>query len=107
MNKPVATVATLAGLVQIGAVVVALSFLFGVPSAAADPIIPRPGDASAEDTINALEANGYDTEVQFLAGPPNVPLSECKVLAIDNPDGTARTDRLSTVYVDVSCPNAK
>jgi hypothetical protein len=95
------------GLIQIGAVVAALSFL-GVPSAAADSIIPNPGDASAEDTINALEANGYDTEVQFLAGPPNVPLSECKVLAIHNPNGaTADPGRLLTVYVDVSCPNAK
>ncbi|MUL77141.1 hypothetical protein [Mycolicibacterium sp. CBMA 226] len=96
-----------AGLVQIGAVVAAMSFL-GAPSAAADPIIPRPGDASAEDTINALEANGYDTEVQYLAGPPNVPLSACKVTAIHNPDGaTAGPGRLSTVFVDVSCPNAK
>ncbi|MUL46194.1 hypothetical protein FZI85_09400 [Mycobacterium sp. CBMA293] len=95
------------GLVQIGAVVAALSFS-GVPSAAADPVIPRPGDASAEDTINALEASGYDTEVQFLTGPPNVPLSACKVTAIHNPDGsTASPGRLSTVYVDVSCPNAK
>ncbi|MDR3664643.1 MAG: hypothetical protein P4L86_30365 [Mycobacterium sp.] len=94
------------GLVQIGAVA-ALSVL-GVPSAAADPVIPRPGDTSAEETINALEASGYDTEVQFLTGPPNVPLSECQVIAIHNPDGaTAATGRLSTVYVDVSCPNAK
>lgn len=87
---------------------VATLSLIGTASAAADPVIPRPGDGSAADTIDALKSSGFNTQIQFLAGTPNVPLSECKVTSIDNPNGAvASTVTLSTVYVDVSCPNAK
>ncbi|MBJ7336958.1 MAG: hypothetical protein JHC64_04640 [Mycolicibacterium sp.] len=76
--------------------------------AAADPIIPQAGSASADIIINALTSSGFDTQINWLQGHPNVPLNECKVDAIHNPNGPmASMIMLSTVYVDVSCPNAK
>jgi hypothetical protein len=55
-----------------------------------------------------LQAQGFDVVINFLQGHPNVPLSECHVNAINNPNGAApNPSTLSTVYVDVACPNAK
>lgn len=77
-------------------------------TAGADPVIPRAGDSSAADTVAALQAAGFDTRVDFLEGNPNVPLGECKVTTILNPNGPmASMLMMSTVYVQVACPNAK
>jgi hypothetical protein len=80
----------------------------GAPVAAADPAFPVAGNGPASDTINALQAQGYDVQINWLEGHPNVPLKECLVREIDDPNGpTAITSSPLTVYVDVTCPNAK
>jgi hypothetical protein len=63
---------------------------------------------NAQDTVNALQAKGYNVQVN---GATVFPLSSCKVLGVeglgnDNIDSTgARIDstKFDTVYVDVSC----
>jgi hypothetical protein len=78
------------------------------PIAAADPVFPTAGSESASATIADLKAQGFDVVINWLTGYPNVPLSECSVNGIHNPDGVVpNPSKLSTVYVDVACPNAK
>jgi hypothetical protein len=63
---------------------------------------------NAQDTVNALQANGYNVQVN---GATVFPLSSCKVLGVEglnnaNIDSAgARIDptQFDTVYVDVSC----
>ena len=63
---------------------------------------------NAQDTVNALQAKGYNVQ---LNGAAVVPLSGCKVIGVeglnnDNIDSAgARIDptRFDTVYVDISC----
>jgi hypothetical protein len=76
------------------------------PAAAADPIFPVAGSESARAVIDDLKGQGYNVEINWVSGISNVPLSECVVNGIDDPDhdaGPATT--FTTVYVDVSCPN--
>jgi hypothetical protein len=76
------------------------------PIAAADWIPPVAGDESASATIADLEAEGYDVAINWVRGYNTVPLSECSVTAIHNPDSSPDSQNtLTTVYVDVSCPN--
>jgi hypothetical protein len=78
------------------------------PIAAADPVFPTAGSESASATIADLKAQGFDVVINWLTGYPNVPLYECSVNGIHNPDGAVpNPSTLSTVYVDVACPNAK
>ncbi len=78
------------------------------PIAAADPAFPSAGSESASATIADLQSQGFDVVVNWLQGRPNVPLSECRVNAINNPNSAPPGDSTqSTVYVDVACPNAK
>ncbi len=89
-------------------VAAAVASVLAAPLAAADPIIPQAGSASADIIVNELTSSGFDVQINYLQGNPNVPLKECKVDAIRNPNGPmASMIMLSTVYVDVSCPNAK
>ena len=86
----------------------AAAWTAGAPIAAADPVFPTAGAESAGATIADLKAQGFDVAINWVAGPPNVPLSECMVTAINNPDSSApNSSTVSTVYVDVACPNAK
>jgi hypothetical protein len=63
---------------------------------------------NAQDTVNALQAMGFNVQIN---GATVVPLSGCKVIGVeglnnDNIDSAgARIDRtrFDTVYVDVSC----
>jgi hypothetical protein len=63
---------------------------------------------NAQDTVNALQAKGYNVQ---LNGATVVPLSSCKVIGVeglnnDNIDSTGtRIDptKFDTVYVDISC----
>ncbi|PRC43027.1 hypothetical protein C6A85_000000107455 [Mycobacterium sp. ITM-2017-0098] len=76
------------------------------PIATADPVWPIAGAQSAGATIDELQAQGYDVQINWVNSISSVPLEQCKVTAIYNPnrsppDGTT----LATVYVDVSCPN--
>jgi hypothetical protein len=76
------------------------------PMAGADDALPTAGSESASATIMDIEAQGFDVVVNFLQGHPNVPLSECRVNGINNPNHMVPAEQ-STVYVDVLCPNAK
>ena len=63
---------------------------------------------NAQDTVNALQAKGYNVQVN---GATVYPLSSCKVLGVEGLNNSnidsagARVDptRFDTVYVDVSC----
>jgi hypothetical protein len=76
------------------------------PVATADPVWPVAGAESASATIDDLEAQGYDVQINWVSGVSSVPLSWCKVTAIHNPNHSPPTENtFDTVYVDVSCPN--
>src|SRR3979490_3389666 len=76
------------------------------PIAAADPVWPVAGAEPASATIADLQAQGYNVAINWVFGHNNVPLSECTVDAIHNPDRSADSEKtFTTVYVDVSCPN--
>jgi hypothetical protein len=76
------------------------------PVSAAEPVWPVAGAEDARATVDDLEAQGYDVQINWVSGRSSVPLHWCKVTAIHNPNHSAPTDDgLSTVYVDVSCPN--
>jgi hypothetical protein len=78
------------------------------PVVAAEPALPTAGSESASATVMDLQAQGFDVVINWLQGHPNVPLSECSVNGINNPSHMAADPAtLSTVYVDVACPNAK
>ena len=63
---------------------------------------------NAQDTVNALQANGYNV---IINGATVFPLSSCKVLGVEGLNNSnidsagARIDKskFDTVYVDVSC----
>jgi hypothetical protein len=88
------------------AVLVAASI--GSPAVAAAVPGGPGGFGNAQDTINALQAQGYNVQ---LNGAAVYPLSGCKVTGIEgmrdsNIDSNgAIIDRtkLTTVYVDISC----
>jgi hypothetical protein len=76
------------------------------PIAAADPVWPVAGAEPADATLRDLAAQGYNVQINWVGGYSNVSLSECKVTAIHNPDGTPTSQNpLATVYVDISCPS--
>jgi hypothetical protein len=76
------------------------------PVAAAEPVWPVAGAEDAGATVDDLQAQGYDVQINWVSGMPSVPLHWCKVTAVHNPNHAPPTDNtLETVYVDVSCPN--
>ena len=75
------------------------------PIARADPVWPVGGGEDAASTIDDLQSQGYDVAINWVSGYPTVPLFECWVDAVHNPDGPANPTRLSTVYVDIGCPS--
>ena len=87
-----------------GGAVVAIA---AAPVAAADPVFPTAGAESASATVNDLQAQGFNVTINYLQGRPNVPLTECRVNAINNPSAPTAMPSTVTVYVDVLCPNAK
>ena len=89
-----------------GLLVTAASFTCAA-SAAAEPVWPVAGAESASATIDDLQAQGYDVQINWVSGVSSVPLSSCKVTAIHNPNHSPPSeDTFATVYVDVSCPNS-
>lgn len=89
----------------VGLVAAAASFACA-PVAAAEPVWPVAGAESAGATIDDLQAQGYDVQINWVSGVSSVPLSWCKVTAIHNPNHSPPTENtFATVYVDVSCPN--
>jgi hypothetical protein len=85
----------------------AVSLAVASPAAADDLILPTPGDGPADVAIQQLQSAGYTVSINWLEGHPNVPLRECKVTGISGLDGSTPPKGFETVYVDVSCPNAK
>jgi hypothetical protein len=78
------------------------SSIAGTPLASADPpSIPAAGSETAAATIRDLDAAGYDVQLQFTTGTPDVPLSQCNVTDID-PLGVAGSQKIA--YVTISCP---
>ena len=76
------------------------------PIAAADPVWPSAGDQSASATIEDLEAQGYNVQINWVSGNITQPLSQCSVSAIHNPNRSGGPpETFTTVYVDVSCPD--
>jgi hypothetical protein len=71
------------------------------PLAAADPALPTPGSANARDTLDQLKAAGYNVQINWVNGLPDVGLSQCSVNNIDTADASGS---LPTVYVDIECP---
>ncbi|HKP43377.1 hypothetical protein [Mycobacterium sp.] len=93
------------GTFAVGLVAAAVSIAVA-PPVAAEPVWPVAGAESAAATIADLEAQGYDVQINWVSGVSNVDLTECKVLAIHNPDNSPGNEGMfTTVYVDVSCPN--
>jgi hypothetical protein len=88
------------------ALLAATVFPAKAPVATAEPVWPFAGAESASATIDDLDAQGYDVQINWVSGVSSVPLSWCKVLAIHNSNHSPPTeDSFDTVYVDVSCPN--
>ncbi|MBE1548949.1 hypothetical protein GGC64_002973 [Mycobacterium sp. OAS707] len=76
------------------------------PAVGAEPVWPVAGAEDANATVDDLQAQGYDVQINWVSGVSSVPLHWCKVTAIHNPNHEPPTgETLATVYVDVSCPN--
>lgn len=71
------------------------------PIAAADPALPGAGAEDASSTISAYESAGYETQINYDNGAPDVDLSQCWVNSVDT---NSATGSLKTVYIDVECP---
>jgi hypothetical protein len=72
------------------------------PIATAAPgVLPEPGSEDASATIKDIKAQGYDVQINWDNGYPDVPLSQCWVNDINTADTTGP---LPTAYVDIECP---
>jgi hypothetical protein len=70
----------------------------GAPTAAAAPS----NTGSAQDTVNRLQALGYNVA---LNGSTTAALSECVVTGVHPGDpGSVAAPQFTTVWVDISCP---
>ena len=91
--------------VCLGAIAVAVADLTGAAGAAP---AGYSNFGNAQDTVNALQAKGYNL---ILNGATAFPLSSCKVLGveglnnsnIDSAGSRIDTTQFDTVYVDISC----
>jgi hypothetical protein len=72
------------------------------PLATADESMPPVGQSPIE-AIDHLTGEGYIVAINWTRGYPDVPLSQCTLVAIHNPDG-AGPKYNTTVYLDISCP---
>ena len=71
------------------------------PIAVADPALPEPGSENAAATISDLEGQGYEVQINYDNGVPDVDLSQCWVNNINTADAVGS---LKSVYVDIECP---
>lgn len=70
--------------------------------APADPIIiPTAGSESAAATIGDLDNLGFDVQINYENGVPDVPLSQCTVTDI-NTVGSAGSQPIATITIN--CP---
>jgi len=70
------------------------------PVALADPPVVEAGSESAADTVNDLQAAGYEVITQFENGDPSVSLDQCDVTDI-NTVGSAGSEKQA--YITVTC----
>ena len=84
-------------------IAVAVPVVFSSLSFADPPIIPEAGSESAAATIGDLDDAGYDVQIQYESGTPEVPLSQCAVTNI-NTLGSAGSQPLA--YITINCPGA-
>jgi hypothetical protein len=86
--------------VIVGAAVIGLGAISSAGVVSAAPS----GVGNAQDTVNALEADGYTVQ---LNGNPVGPLSMCSVTGVhglpNDPPVSGQPLRLTTVYVDLDC----
>jgi hypothetical protein len=86
----------------------AAASIAAAPIATASTDLPTPGVGPASEAIDQLQAQGFNVSINWLEGHPNVPLRECRVTSVNNPSSSpVSSSELTTVYVDVACPNAK
>lgn len=73
--------------------------VFGLaPAAVAAPS----NSASVQDTVNRLQALGYNVAFN---GTQSAPLSLCSVIGMHPGDpGTVAAKQFTTIWVDISCP---
>jgi hypothetical protein len=64
-------------------------------------VLPQPGSEDASATIRDIKAQGYDVQINWDNGYPDVALSQCWVNDINTADATGP---LPTAYVDIECP---
>ena len=85
----------------------AVASIATAPITAAEPIYPFGGAEPADATIEDLEAQGYTVQINWVSGYPTVPLYECWVDDIHNPNGTGppKPNTLAIVWVDIGCPS--
>ena len=70
--------------------------------ALADPIIiPTAGSESAAATVGDLDDLGFDVQINYENGVPDVPLSQCTVTDI-NTVGSAGSQPIATITIN--CP---
>jgi len=81
--------------------IAAVPILLAAPAWADPPAIPEAGSESAAATIGDLDDAGYDVQIQYENGTPEVPLSQCAVTNIDTL-GSAGSQPLA--YMTVNCP---
>jgi hypothetical protein len=86
----------------------AAASIASAPLAAASTDLPTPGAGPASEAIDQLQAQGFNVSINWIEGHPNVPLRECKVTSVNDPNSSpVSSPAQATVYVDVACPNAK
>jgi hypothetical protein len=85
----------------------AVASIASAPTTVADPIWPVGGAEPADATIEDLESQGYTVQINWVSGYPTVPLYECWVDDIHNPNGTGppSPNTLAIVWVDIGCPS--
>lgn len=75
--------------------------MFASPAPADPPNVPTAGSESAAATIGDLDDAGFDVQINYENGVPNVPLSQCTVTDI-NTIGTAGSQPIATITIN--CP---
>jgi len=93
---------------KLGIIAILLAASLGSPAAAAAAPGGPGGFGNAQDTINSLQAQGFNVQ---LNGAAVYPLSGCKVTGIEglhdsniNSNGSIiDSTQFTTVYVDISC----
>lgn len=86
-------------------VVGASAWIAVAPIAAADPPLPQPGSESASATIRDIKAQGYNVQINWVGGSPDVSLSQCTVTGVNPVDASGAPGTLKTVIIAIECPN--